>query len=251
MKFSRATKEVLQYYVYALIDPRSEKIFYVGKANSNSRAFDHLKMPVSETPTQKRIAQIRAAGSEPKIDIIRYGLATDSECHNVEAALIDAIGLENLTNCIRGHGVEFGRQSADDVERLHARKQFDVEKFQTPFIGFFIHETYSSTKSEVELYDATRQAWPVAADRREPSEGRFPYELALAIVDSVAVRAYRIVGWYPAGSTFTTREVRESWDGKWEFVGELLPDHPLKGRMLMLDGKKIPTPQHGRRYFPS
>lgn len=34
-EFSQKTKEELKYYVYALIDPRNNKIFYVGKGNSN------------------------------------------------------------------------------------------------------------------------------------------------------------------------------------------------------------------------
>ncbi len=39
MKFSLSTRKALQHYVYALVDPRDQKIFYVGKASANNRAF--------------------------------------------------------------------------------------------------------------------------------------------------------------------------------------------------------------------
>jgi hypothetical protein len=42
-KFNKQITQALGYYVYALIDPFTKKIFYVGKGAGNNRAFDHLK----------------------------------------------------------------------------------------------------------------------------------------------------------------------------------------------------------------
>ncbi len=39
--FSQKTQEELKYYVYLLIDPRDDKIFYVGKGYGN-RVFYHI-----------------------------------------------------------------------------------------------------------------------------------------------------------------------------------------------------------------
>ncbi len=40
-QFSQKTQEELKYYVYTLIDPRDNKIFYVGKGKGN-RVFYHI-----------------------------------------------------------------------------------------------------------------------------------------------------------------------------------------------------------------
>ena len=101
MQFSQRTKEKLGYYVYALVDPRHNEIFYVGKASANNRAFDHLKSNKSESKKQSRINEIRNSGYEPQVEILRYGLATEKIALEVEAAVIDSIGLENLTNGVR------------------------------------------------------------------------------------------------------------------------------------------------------
>lgn len=34
MEFKQSVKEALAYYVYALVDPRDHKIFYIGKGQS-------------------------------------------------------------------------------------------------------------------------------------------------------------------------------------------------------------------------
>ena len=42
MEFRQKVKEPLGYYVYALVDPRNSKIFYIGKGKEN-RVFQHAK----------------------------------------------------------------------------------------------------------------------------------------------------------------------------------------------------------------
>ncbi|HSH30739.1 MAG TPA: GIY-YIG nuclease family protein [Thiohalobacter sp.] len=77
MKFSKTTKERLQFYVYGLVDPRDRTIFYVGKASANDRAFNHLKATASESEKSKRISEIRAAQLEPQVEVLRYGLESE------------------------------------------------------------------------------------------------------------------------------------------------------------------------------
>ena len=71
--------ERLGFYVYLLVDPRTDTPFYVGKGKGG-RANIHeweaiLTAPApDETEKRARIRAIRAAGAEPRIDIVKHGL---------------------------------------------------------------------------------------------------------------------------------------------------------------------------------
>lgn len=247
MKFSKLAKESLKYYVYALIDPNGSDIFYVGKASANDRAFDHLKESPNESRKNKRIDEIRVTGKEPRVEVLRYGLETEAIALEVEAAIIDAIGLENLTNEIRGHGIVRGRNSVEEIERLHGSAPIKISEISEPSMLFYINGTYSATLSEQELYDSTRQFWQgVSKNNRE----NLNTKIALAIVDGVVVRVYSIAAWFAAGTTMSTRTFKGKPD-KWEFVGQLLEDHPLSGRMLVDEsGLPIKSIRKGYSYLP-
>jgi len=75
-QFPPEVQRELQYYVYAYVDPRDEKVFYVGKGGGN-RAFEHLDNE-KETAKKQRITEIQEAGKEVRIDILVYGL-TEAE----------------------------------------------------------------------------------------------------------------------------------------------------------------------------
>lgn len=252
MQFSANTTKYLGHYVYALVDPRDKSIFYVGKASSNNRAFDHLRIK-GEDQKHSRIQEIRDANLEPVVEILRYGLDSVNACLEVEATVIDVIGLENLTNKIRGHGIDRGRQTSLEVERLHGSKPVAVEDIIEPLMLFFINQTYSPTKNEPELYDCVRQFWfGVSAENRNSSQstGRLPYPIALGIVGSVVVRAYSVAAWFPAGSTMSSRSP-DSIESRWEFVGQLLQEHRLLGRRLTKRGLDLEANQQGYAYIGS
>lgn len=233
------------------MDPRDDSIFYVGKASANNRAFDHLRIDKGEEEKHKRIRQIRTDGYEPDVEVLRYGLKSAKASYEVEAAVIDALGLENLTNRVRGHGIDRGRQKASEVERLHGSKAIAIEGIRDPYMLFFINQTYTPTKTEQELYDCTRQFWSrVSTTTRTPSasSGILPYPIALAIVESVVVRAYSMLSWFPAGSTLSSRPSGAPGN-RWEFVGQLLPEHHLVGRRLTKGSNDLPANQLGYGYI--
>ena len=252
MKFSSTTTKHLGHYVYTLVDPRDKTIFYIGKASANNRAFNHLRIHEGEERKHQRIREIRAAGREPSVEIMRYGLGSVRESFEVEAAVIDALGLDKFdpTRCAAMASIG-GAKQRSERELLHGSKPMPVERIRDPYMLFFINQTYSPTKTELELYDCARQFWSrVSPKRRTPSEetGALPYPTALAIVESVVVRAYFIAAWFPAGTTLSTR-VAQNTRGCWEFVGKLIADHPLVGRRLTKDGKDLPANQLGYRYL--
>ena len=194
-KFDLKIKKALGHYVYALIDPFSEKIFYVGKASGNNRVFDHLKSTKLETEKTKKIKEIRLKNADPKIEILRYGLASEEIAFEVEASIIDTLGIENLTNVVRGHKIEKGRLRLDEVKRLYGSDPISIEKIKGKYMTFFINKTYSTHLSEIEIYDATRQFWTnVSKDKRSKTKnGKLDYPIALSIYDSVVIRVYSIV----------------------------------------------------------
>jgi uncharacterized protein len=249
-QFSSRTTKTLKHYVYALVDPRDDKIFYVGKASANNRAFDHLNSAHDETAKHRRIAEILALDREPRVEILRSGLETKEACFDVEAAIIDTIGLENLTNKVRGHGVARGRQTAKEAERLCGSPPREISTIRERLVLFFINQTFSPTMSELEIYDCVRQFWSgISSARQELDEsGNLAYRTALGIADGVVVRAYSVAAWFKAGTTLSTRGPA-SCDDRWEFVGQLLPDHELVGRRLIIDGKDLPAAQKGFRYI--
>ena len=252
-KLSQPSLEKIEAYVYALVDPRNGKIFYVGKGNANNRAFDHLGQNGGGKRKQDRIDEIRDAKLEPRVDILRHGLS-DTVAHVVEASLIDAIGIENLTNEVREHGTQRGRVSATDFERVHGAQPLAISDIKEPYMMFFVNQSFSASATEVEIYDSVRQFWhEVAAKTRTPgSDGVLPYATALALVDSVVVREYRILQWYPAGTTMSTRAFGnpDPEKPKYEFIGQLLPKHKLLGRQLVdADGNMIRRYQKGYGYI--
>jgi len=118
VSFKKEVQDALGHYVYGLIDPFNEEVFYIGKANRNNRAFDHLKSKAkAESEKALKIDEIRAKGKEPRVDVLRFGLETESVALEVEASLIDAFGLEKLTNSVRGHNIERGRFTGDQAIR--------------------------------------------------------------------------------------------------------------------------------------
>ncbi|PWE13395.1 LEM-3-like GIY-YIG domain-containing protein [Alcaligenes faecalis] len=249
--FSSDVCDVLKNYVYGLVDPRDSKIFYVGKASFNNRAWMHLREPINDSRKSKRIAEIRAAGFEPEVEVLRYGLEADTVLE-VEAALIDAFGFETLTNKVRGHGIERGRLSVCELEQMYGAKPIELSEYAEPVILFFISQTFSPTLDSIELYDSVRQFWRIGAHARtvDPYTGKLPYRLAVGVVDSVAVAVYSIEAWFPAESTVSTRtRTSKSDTAKWEFVGKELPDHVLNNRFLLLNDKKIIANQTGFKYF--
>ncbi|MDG5814728.1 hypothetical protein QA601_06555 [Chitinispirillales bacterium ANBcel5] len=250
-RFDKKVQNALGYYVYALIDPFNDVIFYVGKASGNNRAFYHLNTTSKESAKNQKIKEIRLKGKEPVIEILRYGLESEKSAFEVEAAIIDTIGIDNLTNVVRGHGIENGRLTIREIERLHGSIPVCINEINEKYMTFFLNRTYSTSLSEIDLYDATRQFWYNVSKntRTKHKNGALEYNVALSIYDSVVIRVYSILVWYKAGSTFSTRTVKNS-NNRWEFVGNLINDHPLTGKKIVDEnGLKITSNQQGYGYI--
>ena len=114
--FTPYVSEQLKAYVYLLIDPRDGEVFYVGKGNG-SRVFAHAQDALGdeEAASDKldRIREIHGAGQQVEHQLLRFGL-TDRTAFEVEAAAIQLLGMDELTNKVEGHHVwRRGRMTTD------------------------------------------------------------------------------------------------------------------------------------------
>jgi hypothetical protein len=209
MKFSQEIIQEIGHYVYLYIDPFTNKPFYVGKGQGN-RVFDHLSRENSSAIFSK-IKEIRKKGSEPRIELLRYGL-TEKESALVEASVIDLIGIQNLKNNYRGnHSRSFGRVSVEDIIIELTAEPVEVKH---RVILIKINKTFRSDMSPEELYEATRGIW-VVGEKREK------VEFAFAVYHGIVREVYKIQKWYPAGSlNYKYRKISALKNkNRWEFEG--------------------------------
>lgn len=162
----------------------------------------------------QRIAEIRSRGQQPKIEILAFGL-DEVTAFKLEAAAIDLVGFENLTNAQIGrHARQFGRKSIESVHaELDARP---VERFNHDMLLIKIGSSFRWAEDDpMALYDATRGTWRVDKDRA--SRARY----AAAVFGGVIREVYAIAAWLPAESTQYADLRDNEQRSRWEFVGKV------------------------------
>ncbi len=192
MKFDDKTIGILQYYVYMLIDPKTEEVFYIGKGKGN-RLFSHLSCALEdEEPTSAKYDKIReilASGNEVKHIIVRHSLS-EKEAYLVEASLIDAseyCGVR-LTNLVSGHNSLEGLMSADEIMRRYNAKP--LHEMGEDCILININRSYKRFSEGNAIYKATKEAWVISASRKKK------LKYALAEYRGVIVGVFKINEWY-------------------------------------------------------
>jgi uncharacterized protein len=64
-EFPQSVIEKIGHYVYTLTDPRTRKVFYVGKGQGN-RVFAHAQMALADATTADKLERIRDHGQRPQ-----------------------------------------------------------------------------------------------------------------------------------------------------------------------------------------
>jgi hypothetical protein len=204
----------LGYYVYLYVDPRNGRPFYVGKGRGK-RILVHLSA-VGESRKIRTITELNELGLEPRLDVLAHGLPDEMTALRIEAAAIDLLGLDDLTNEVRGwRSIQMGRMSLSDLMIYYAAKAVVVT---APTLLIRINKLYRHGMSDVALYEATRGVWRVGS-RREGAR------YAFAVFEGVVREVYVIETWHPAATTvYSTRDRGEmSTKARWEFIGRIAP----------------------------
>jgi hypothetical protein len=219
-EFSKKTLENLGYYVYVYSDPDTKAPFYIGKGKGN-RCFDHLN-DIHSSEKVAKIQEILNSGKEPIIEVLVHGVDEETAL-KVEAAAIDLIGIDNLTNVQKGHqsGV-YGRIDVDDLNFRYDKENLTEEDITENVMMIRINKAYHYGMSAFEIYDNTRCCWKVNKEQADK------VDYAFSIYDGMVIEVFKIVQWLPAHSTLknvTTLEPRPDKDaGRYEFVGNIAPN---------------------------
>ena len=185
MEFRQKVKDPLGYYVYALVDPRNSKIFYIGKGKEN-KVFQHakgalddiLEDALSENAPNLKLDTIRSIISEGKkvaYYIIRHNLE-EKEAYLVESTLIDMLTYSSfnhnnqLTNLIAGHHQwDEGIKTIEEINVLYDCAKIEV-KDGDYILLVNLNQSYNQTKAKGvykrnDIYESTRKYWRICREK--------------------------------------------------------------------------------------
>lgn len=182
------------YYVYGLVDPRNDKIFYIGKGTGN-RVFQHVaetkKNPESEKEKLQTIKNIENDGYQVKHIIINFGL-TEKEALASEASLINLMeysSADSLKNIVAGHH-SVGCLSAEEIEKKYGAEFLLPEDIKHKILVIKVNKLYNRHMSDREIYDIVRGVWRASITRASK------VEYVLGVYHNLVVGCYRPEKWY-------------------------------------------------------
>jgi hypothetical protein len=195
--FAPGVVEKLGFYVYLLVDPRDDTVFYVGKGTGD-RCFSHideaLKTRVDTIGDYEKLSRIRdieVSGFAVRIDILRHGLS-EREAFLVESAAIDLV--RNLTNKVDGHdAAERGRMSVSDINALYGAVHVEIDPSH-PVVLIRINHNFERAMADGALYEATRKWWRVSEERIRIGVPGSP-SWAMAVYGGIVRAVYLIDVW--------------------------------------------------------
>jgi hypothetical protein len=205
-RFSQTTIENLGCYVYALVNPITQEIFYIGKGTGD-RVFQHEREDGGKEK-YSIMEEIKMAGLEVGKLIIRRGLTEDQALH-VEAAFLDLWPYQNagkrLANIQGGRqSLDHGMLTVDEAEAFYAVEKMEKDEFRHNAVIININRSYLK---EGNIYDAVRGNWAVSAKGLE----RFP--IAIAEYRGVFRAVFKIRNWQ------ATAEISKRGKPRMRFTG--------------------------------
>ena len=192
----KAIEHLNGFYVYALIDPRDDRVFYIGKGTGNRVFFHEIqsgKFPESEKAKLQKIREIEAAGHEIKRVIVNWGL-TESEAFAAEASLINLMNFlsgDALTNAVSGHHVHEA-MTVEDYESMHGAEHLRPEDIRHSILVIKINKLYRQGMSAKELYDTVRGHWRASLNTIRKKN----IEYVFGVYNQLIVAVYKPDEWH-------------------------------------------------------
>lgn len=243
-KLSEELKDRIGYYVYLLVDPRDNKIFYVGKGHGN-RVFQHeIEAESEERDSAKcnKINEIKASNAEVVKYIVRWGMS-EEEAFILESSLIDLLSSNLvkgiLTNEVAGHGSSlFGLQTVNELNEKLTTGDLDVDNLPDKVMSINVNVH----RNDMDLYEAVRGNWNIGKDRANRAD------YILAEYGGVVVGVFKANGdWYDVAPDSDKKDVKRKWC---RFDGVAVTDPVILERYLH---KRLPAKSQGAanpvRYF--
>ena len=209
MTFKQSVKEALGYYVYALVDPRDNKIFYVGKGRGD-RVFQHAE--------EKN--QSLKLGKSVTCCILRHNLTEETAC-TVESTLGNLLinkdfdYEDNLLTNIEGI------MTTDERNKLYDRSKIKPIKGEKLLL-VSLNKSYPKDAAGVykrpNNYERTRKYWCVSAKRASEMD------YVLGVYNHIVRSVYKPFSWKeyykPDNDDTPFKTIR------WGFEGAFVLDSP-------------------------
>lgn len=225
--FKESVKDALQYYVYALVDPRDNKIFYIGKGSGN-RVFQHVEASFDENNESLKLSTIRdihQAGLEVAYYIVRHNL-TEQEAYLIESTVIDLLTYEAfnkeyfLTNIVSGHHQwNEGIKSEHEINLLYDCEKI-VPRPGEKMLLVSMNRTYKQTKAfgvykRENDYESARKYWAISADKAKK------IDYILGVYRGIVRIVIKVTG---VTSTSKGEDGTEFKKTRFEFEGKVIKD---------------------------
>lgn len=220
-EFSKAVCERIGNYVYVLKDPRNSTIFYIGKGVGN-RVFQHISDALESSNDSDKLNLIREIMNENlEVEhfILRHNL-TKEQAFEIESACIDLLGLDNLTNSVKGHNSwERGLKTVNEVVQHYDAKTITITE---PSIIININRLYKRFMTEDELYNSTKQSWVVGSKKRDA-------KYVIASYRGLVREVYEIENWYQVNGRWGFNGKIANKDVRDKYLNNSLEDYIKKG----------------------
>lgn len=219
MEFKESVIEALNYYVYCLVDPRNNRIFYIGKGHGN-RVFQHVKSAMEEKDASLKSSTIRdiiSSGYSVKYYIIRHNLS-EEVAYQIESTLIDFLTYNEfnlsyvLTNVQPGyHKWDEGIKSVDEINILYDCAPLEISGRDRLLI-VKLNKTYTGSPTEriyqrENMYEKTRKYWKLNPEKAQQAD------FVLAVFKKVVRAVYKPERWFPVQNEEIFSGIRYAFDG--------------------------------------